>query len=282
MNILYRQRSFSDKFSVVFDWFGKNWKQALKGLVWFVLPICAFQAYFQIAVSSYSFSGSSDMASLKAMSGSMGFYYLMGLLGVLMATSVLFALFKFSFFSHTDLKTLTPATLWAGMKSILGRLLTFGLFMFIFISVFAVIIVLLALASKWTMAITIPLLLFMGYALTPLLPLYLFTDEPLFEAIGHSFRLGKSCWWGFFSTSLVMGILVSMVQMVVALPFYLLMQSGNLFGVSGIGIQVATYVYCLLMLLFNYLMLTLSTLIVVVQYGHSLNKIEGVGEEDVL
>lgn len=285
--MLYRQRTFAEKFSATFEWLGENWKPFFKFLTLLLLPLCLLQGLGQHSLTSLVTVGADGTPAMSTSDWvTAGLTYVAVLVGGFLCNSYLFALVKLSFFDRRDLHSLTFAELWAAMKANMGRLFGGGIFLtFVFVA-FALLFGLLA-AAIGTVAggILLAAAVALVFALLPFFPIFLLTDEPLLEALAHSLRLGFRCWWGFFSVTVVMGILACVLQLFGAVPFYLVLAlkpllfsqatGGTLFAVNAVG-----YLSTVLMLFVSYATSVLGVVVVCVQYGHAAEKVDGVSREE--
>lgn len=288
-NQLYRKRSFSDKFNLAFQWFRDNWKPLLKYQTLLLLPLSLVQAYGLSAMMGMA--QMSNTALNGAMSGgavmSMLLMYLVGFVGAILSFSLVFALLKKSFIDGEELQGIRFSEVWGGMKSNMGRLFLGIIFFSFLLVVVSAIVVGLAVWSEYTLLLTLPALIALCFAFVPFFPLYLLTDEPLLEACSHALRLGFKCWWGFFSTLLVMGLLANVLQGFGAIPFYacifvkMLMasDSAGTFENLTLLMDFLSYLSGVIMCYVAYVLSALTVLISCIQYGHAADKVDGVSAD---
>lgn len=282
MSILYQQRSFSDKFNVAFEWVRQNYKSYLKYVTIFLLPVSLFQAFgvnSMLMLSVNDIQGNADSVD-GGMMLSLGAYYLFSMIGGLLSAALSMSLIERTLIKGGSIQGMTAGEVWQGIKTKLGRLLLGGIVLGILFSIFMVIVAVLAYASLYTLILTIPAMVYLAFAITPFLPIYLFTDEPLFEAVGHGLRLGTKCWGGFAGTLMVMSILMQIVGTFGASPVMIVMAVQAIFGQTATGLAgtVMDFVgyltsvgYCYVI----YVLQILMMLILCIQYGHASDKIDG-------
>ncbi len=105
-----------------------------------------------------------------------------------------------------------------------------------FLFFFAVIlVVLLAVLTPFTLILTIPLLFAFMVPLALMAPIYLFEDISLGEAFAKTFRLGFATWGGVFLILLVMGLIASVLQGIVSIPWYVIYIVKMIFTMSDGG-----------------------------------------------
>jgi hypothetical protein len=129
-------------------------------------------------------------------------------------------------------------------------------------------------------AVSIPLMLFM--------PTYLLEDIPLSSAISKSLRLGFGTWWGTFAIMLVLGFIVSFIQGVFSIPYYIMVVVKSILGMQGngselfdsVGYSFTVYLFGVLQSYATFLLMTIVVVGLALQYGHAAEKIDHVTMED--
>ena len=105
------------------------------------------------------------------------------------------------------------------------------------------------------------------------------------HALKKAFRLGFATWGGIFAVMFVMGLLVSALQTITSLPWYVMALAKTLFTLEGdatgfmgtAGYSFLQYLLSVWMVL-GYLMSSVLMMVALtVQYGHAADKIDGVG-----
>lgn len=156
-------------------------------------------------------------------------------------------------------------------------------FLFIFAVIF---IVLLAVLTPFTLILTIPLLFAFMVPLALMAPIYLFEDISLGEAFAKTFRLGFATWGGVFLILIVMGIIASVLQGIVSIPWYVIYIVKMIFTMSdggatssSVGLNFAQYLFSILMLYGSYLSAIFGIVGLVYQYGHASEVVDSITVE---
>ena len=156
-----------------------------------------------------------------------------------------------------------------------------------FLFFFAVIlVVLLAVLTPFTLILTIPLLFAFMIPLVLMSPIYLFEDISLSEAFAKTFRLGFATWGGIFLILFVMGLIASVLQTIVSIPWYVIYIVKMIFTMSdggatssSVGLNFAQYLFSILMLYGSYLSAIFSIVGLVYQYGHASEVVDSITVE---
>ena len=141
-----------------------------------------------------------------------------------------------------------------------------------FLFIFAVVIVvLLAVLTPFTLILTIPLLFAFMVPLALMAPIYLFEDISLGEAFAKTFR---------------MGLIASVLQGIVSIPWYVIYIVKMVFTMSdggatssSVGLNFAQYLFSILMLYGSYLSAIFSIVGLVYQYGHASEVVDSITVE---
>ena len=114
--------------------------------------------------------------------------------------------------------------------------------------------------TPFTLFLTIPFIIAFSVPLALLAPIYLFEDITLMEAFKKTFRLGFATWGGVFLILIVMGIIASVLQGIVSIPWYVIYIVKMIFTMSdggatssSVGLNFAQYLFSILMLYGSYL-----------------------------
>lgn len=294
---LYKVRNFSEKFDDTFAFVRDNWKVLLKYLTYLILPVSLVQAialngYMETALdmSALSSGKTSDMTNfLMTIGWSYGGLILTSMLGGMLLVSVVYGLITLSENGENKLFDVTfndlkPQLLKNVKRSCLAFVAFFGLSLLV--TVLAV--VLAVTLTPWILlpllfgilAVTIPLMLFM--------PTYLLENISLSSAISKSLRLGFGTWWSTFALILVLSFIVSFIQGVFAIPYYILVVVKTVLGMQGggseffdsVGYSFAVYLFGVLQSFATFLLMTLVAVGLALQYGHAAEKIDHVSMED--
>ncbi len=289
MNTLYRTRTFSEKFSLVFEWMRNEWKPILKYVTLFLLPVSLLQGFGISGVAQLSMAdlytqtnGAYDFSNADAFSiVGMVLYYISSIVGAFVIYGLSLFFVRRNLMDGLTNDSLTAGEVWNGIWSYAPRLILSGIALTVILVVCVVVIAVLGAALPLTFILTIPAFIALCVALLPLLPVYTLTDEGLFSSLKHSVRLGFKCWGGFLGTFLVMGLLTLVIGGFASLPFYIFIMikaivGSNLSGVSAGVVDFFMYLGGVLSLYSYYALNILTVAIVCVQYGHAADKCDGV------
>ena len=288
---LYRVRSFGDKLNDTFAFVNENYRQLLKYLTYFLLPLSLVQA---VAMNGYlgnmmtlSMGGGNGMSSdaLMSMAGSMAFYALVYGVGAFLLVTVVYALMRL----YNRREQRLNGLMWEEMKPEVGLMLRRGLLLVLLGIVVAVLFGLLIFAlvqfSPMMLFLLLPALFVVALPLSLLTPVYLFEERiMLTDALGKSLRLGFRTWGGILAVMLVMTIIASVLQGVVSLPWYIAFIVKSLFGlqqaedsfVNSVGFSFIIYLLGVVQAFGGFLTYSLAYISLAYQYGHAAEKIDGV------
>lgn len=294
--ILYRKRTFSDKFNLAFQWVRDNWRPLLKYVTLLLLPVSLLQGFGQHTMYSELFltldnPGTFSSSDTGYIIGT-GLYYICAIAGGFLAFSLFFALLKLSFIDDKDLSPLTFREVWKAMTQNMGRLFIGGLglsvlcglaicfstFLFAIVALIPVAGIVLSILGFVAMFFALVLLL-------PFFPIYLLTDNDFIGSVQESIHLGWNCYWGFLGTAFVMGILASVLSSLGNAPFFIFavvkgtMLAGAI-SAPTVVIDFLSYVSSVVGTYVSYLASVLTLVIITIQYGHAADKIDGVSTED--
>lgn len=293
---LYKQRTFSEKFNLAFDWLRDNWRPLLKYVTIFLLPISLLQGFGQNSIM-LSTLGELDMEISDpvygmADMGLLGVNYLCALVGAFLSFSLFFALIKLSFIDDKDLHVLTLRQVWTAMTHNMGRLLLGGIVLGIVVClvslvgflVFTALIMIPGIGFLLGICAVIAILCALSILL-PFFPIYILSSEGIFDALQHSVRLGTKCWWGFVSSMIVMLLLMYAVQGFVSVPFIAYFAFKGLFLAgkvtdAGAIVDFLGYLSSVLMTYVGYALSVLTIVIVTIQYGHATDAVDGISAEN--
>lgn len=299
--VLYAKRSFGDKLNVSFDFIKENWKVLLKFVTYFLLPISMIQALSlnglmggALSLSSLTSSGGDSAAWLGA-AGLMffvhyGLYILLAMVGWVLLGALVYGLIKLYQTREERLAGLTfkefkPVLLRNIKRQLIIVVVSFSLTMLA-----CILLVLLGLATVYTLILTIPA--FVAFAMPLLLfsPIYLLEDISCGAALKKTFRLGFATWGGIFLMAIVMGFIANVLQGVTMMPWYIstLVKYFFMLSDTGSGATVSVwysfmlYLLAILQAFGVYLSMIFTVVGMAYQYGHASEKIDAVMvEEDI-
>ena len=292
---LYNERE--ERLNASFDFIKENWKQLFKYSTYLILPICLIQAAnfsglmgSMTDITAMQASGGISDNPLAALGPSFALNYagviFFSCLGALLMTSLIYAMVRL----YNEREERLNGVVFGDIKSLLlrniKRLFLMGIacsFLFIFAVIF---IVLLAVLTPFTLILTIPLLFAFMVPLALMAPIYLFEDISLGEAFAKTFRLGFATWGGVFLILIVMGIIASVLQGIVSIPWYVIYIVKMIFTMSdggatssSVGLNFAQYLFSILMLYGSYLSAIFGIVGLVYQYGHASEVVDSITVE---
>jgi hypothetical protein len=292
--LLYKVRNFSEKFDDTFAFVRENWKVLFKYLTYLILPVSLLQAialngYIETTFSISDANNGDPVSVLQSLGWSYGGMILTSLLGGMLLVSVVYGLITLSGNGENSLAGITADDLKPQLLRNMKRSgLAFVVFFVLSILFIVVVVALAAAMSFWILlpimfaviAFSIPLMLFM--------PVYLLEDIPLLASLSKTLRLGFATWWSTFAIIVVLGIIVSFIQGVFALPFYIMIVAKTILGVQGSGSEFLDSAgYSFIMYLFGvlqsyatFLLMSLMAVGLALQYGHASEKEDHVTMED--
>ena len=285
---LYVQRSFGDKLTAAFNFFGENWKVLLKYCIYLILPICVVQALFMNTfmggyMNLVTNSGSGGLFDSAGVSFwlSYGILIILSMIGSLVMSSLVYALVKIYNDRENRLEDLTFVELKPVLFRCMGRIFLIGLF-FIGISIlYFAVAGILTMATPLTLLLTVPLVIAAVIPLAIFPPIYLFEEIDLWEAFVKALRVGFSTWGGIFGIAFVTGLISNVLYGVASIPWYT-MYIVKMFLTSGtsqevvasMGYSVVNYLFGIIMAFGIYISCIFPILGLVYQYGHSCEKME--------
>lgn len=289
----YRQRSFSEKMNVVFEFIRENWKPLLKYSFYLIMPVCLIQtfaknAFFGTYVNMLTKTSASNSIflsnSMVGFFGHYGVWMLCSLIGSAILSGMIYAMMqtyavrenKLQNITIDDFNDLLVKNTWKYIRLTLALL-----FMLILVSL---LIGLLASITAWSLVITVPILLTVIMVLMLLVPVYIFErDITFFEAIGKAWILGYETFWGMLGLMIVLYLISFVIQTITSLPW-------NMMTIINTGLSVTStstmnqsaafkfmqYIFGLLHSYGTYVSVIIGVIGLAFQYFHAREKIEGV------
>lgn len=303
---LYRTRTFSEKLSDTFAFIRENWRPILKYFFYLMLPasivLAFFMNHFMEMYMSFSMSmnkggafNDSDLVSLLL--------YLPGLiivsgLSYILLGALVFTMVRLYRKREQRLKNLTteevkPELIFCLKRAALLTLAFFGILL-VYILLMGSIV---ALGMVVNMALGFVFLLFVYFVTLVLVvpmslvePVYLLEDDiSVWGALKKGLRLGFKTFGGILAVTFVIGLLASVIQTVTSVPWYIMFVVKTVFltafeensaFVNSFIYTVLQYISCVFECLGMLLSSVITTIGLVIQYGHAADKIDGVGVEE--
>ncbi len=294
---MYAKRPFGEKLNASFDFIKENWKQLFKYSTYLILPVCLLQA----ANFNGLMGGMTDLTAMQAEGSAaanplavFGTAFLLNYagvvffscLGALLLTSLIYAMVRLYNEREERLNGITFSDIKPLLLHNIKRLFIMGVIIgFLFLVAF-ILVVLLAVLTPFTLVLTLPLLFAFMVSLALMPPVYLFEDISFGEAFKKTLRLGFATWGGIFLILIVMGIVASVLQMSVSIPWYVIYFVKMIFSLSdggevtsSIGLNFAQYIFAILMLYGSYLSAIFGIVGLVYQYGHASEVVDSITVE---
>lgn len=302
---IYKTRSFSEKLSDTFAFLRESWRPLLKYFFYLMLPasiVLAFfmnhfmEVYMQITVTAQrsNIFDNPDAAILLLFLP--GLVIVSGLSYILLGALV-FSMVRLYRRRENRLKDLTadevkPELFFCLKRAAVLTLACFGLLLVYLLLAVGIValgmvvntvigFLLLLVVYLFTIALAIPLSL--------VEPVYMLEDDiNVWGALGKGLRLGFNTYGGIIAVMFVIGLLASVVQSFTSAPWYILFVVKTVFltafeqdsgFVNSFVYTILQYLGCVLQCLGMLLSSVITTVGLVVQYGHAADKIDGVGVE---
>ena len=287
---LYRTRTFGEKMSDTFDFVRENWRPMLKYITYLLLPLSLIQAFtmgnFMTGYMTFTTQiSNADMATMLPWLTSMGVTMLLYYLSMMLLCALIYTMMQLYEQRPQRLQGITFAELRPGIINKCIRSLV--------LLVAGIVLMLVAGLIFAPVMIYVPLLLFLVFIVAclalPLFalvqPIYLFEKIGILTAYVKSIRLGWHTWAGIVAVLFVLYIIVSIVQGVVSMPYYIMMtlksvlsmQSSSGAFVSSFEYTAAQYLLGAISFFCGNCLMSLLTIGTAYQYGHACDKVDGVG-----
>lgn len=298
---LYEERTFGEKLSATFDFIKQNFRFWLLSCVYLLLPLSLVQA---IALNGYMggimggdlffMDGTiTDSAPYMAVASYFGYIFFFSV-GSLLLSSLIYAIMRyyrendgnFEGVTLRDLSAQIKTNFWRGF--LVGLLFTGFSLLVILVGVltimleipaFSAIVFVLLLAAA--IAVCVPLSLTM--------PVCMLEDgNTTFGAVKRAFRLGWNTWGGTFLLIFLIGIIVNIIQSVVALPWYIALMVKAVLTVDGSSAEIVqsgwyNFLYYLLAVVQtfgSYLAMSIMMTALGYQYGSAAEKMDSMSVDD--
>lgn len=289
----YMQRPFGEKLNAAFDFIKENWKVMLKYTTYLLLPICLIQALTMNSAVGFilgtSMGGASELMGDTVASFFMGYglNMLLSIIGVLLMTSLAYALIKLYNDREERLVGITFKDLRPLLFRNMGRLFLIGLLLVLLIVVVSLIAGIAFVANGYSLLIILPVLFVVSVALSLWPAVYLFEKISFGDSFSKAFRMGFATWGGVLAVLLIMGIISTILRGVLTLPWYAVIAVKSLFVYSADGVdgamqnasilyKAAAYVLGVILIFGTYLSMIFGIVGLSYQYAHASEKLDGV------
>lgn len=291
----YRQRTFSEKMNVTFEFIRENWKAMLKYSFYLIMPICLVQTFatntfFNVYIQALSNSfGSPQLGnSLGGFLINYGVMLFCILIGSAMMSGMIYAMMQTYATRDNKLQNLTLNDFKEQLVRNAWRILFVALFLiFVYLILMFAAVFLAVTVSRFSLFITMPLVFILLLCMIPLIlviPVYIFERNiQFFDAIKKAWKLGTATLWGMLGLIIVLYFITLVIQTITTMPWYLTLMIGSVFSLSTESMiaqsaifKFITYILGLLQSYGMYLSMSIGIVGLAFQYFHAREKIEGV------
>ncbi|MDR2774365.1 MAG: hypothetical protein LBC19_06425 [Tannerella sp.] len=294
----YRERTFSEKLNVTFDFIRENWKPLLKYTFYLIMPVCLIQTFAMNSFISAGFSsaGSGGASSFGRMAGSSavtffvnyGVILFCSLIGAAIISGMVYAMMQAYATREDGLGHVTLNDFKENLVRNIWKCLRISLFFILICIVITGIAAILAvLVSAVSLFITIPILIIALLLLIPfmmLMPVYIFEHDIRFpDAITKAWKLGTETLWGMLGLFIVLSIVSSVVQTLTTLPWYIVTLFGHVLSLTAESTlnqsaiyKFAVFILGLIQTYGAYAASTVGLIGLAFHYFHAREKAEGV------
>ena len=293
----YRQRSFSEKMNVIFEFIRENWRPLLKYSFYLIMPICLIQTFALNSFFNIYFAALSNTAqlgndlfgsSLVSFFSNYGAFMLCIMIGSGIISGLVYTMMqtyavrenKLQDVMLNEFKDLLVKNTWRYIRLMLAIIVAFILIV-LFMALLATMV------STWSLIVTIPLLLVGVLVLIPLMllfPTYIFERDITFvNAFRKAWKLGVATLGGMLGLVIVLSFISSVIQTITMLPWYVMILVGSVFSLSSestmnqsVSYKFALYIFGLLQSFGMYVSSIIGIIGLAFQYFHAREKVEGV------
>lgn len=300
---IYRTRTFSEKLSDTFNFLRENWRPIMKYFLYLMVPasivLAFFMSHFMEAYMGLTTAAGKSGAFDPTVGRSLLFYtpgyILVGAATYILLGALVFSMVRLYQRREERLRNLTDdevkQELWHCAKrttiltlALMGLAIVYSLLVVGIVALAAAIhVVLSALAIMFVVVATIVLAVLLMLAE----PIYLMEDGiTVWGAISKGVRLGWNTFGGMLAMGFIISLLASVLQSFTSIPFYILFYTKTFFMLSNnstggffesflytVMMYLSTVLECIGMLLSS----IITTVALVIQYGHASDKIDGTG-----
>lgn len=296
---LYLRRTFGEKITDIFAWVRQYWRPLLKFTTIFLLPVSLVQPLGLVsfvgklaAIDSMGLDDGNPVAMLGLSTILLfALTMVMSFVGMMLSMSLCFTMHRLTIVENRDLNAFTVADMWRAMRPGLGKSLALTALYTAFFLLWLGVIGLAALAGIGGLGlgllVTLSMLLFLALlpAVALIAPHYFFSTDSLWHSVSRGFRYGLSTWWGVVSLCFVVMLVANVLQSFASLPFQVTLglniaMLGELPATGSTALAFITFLSGVVMCYVQFLTQSLSYLALTVQYGHAVDKVDGVSVAD--
>ncbi len=258
---LREQRDFGQKFNAVFTFVQQNLKPLFKCVLFMVGPLVLvggiFYGIFYTKVMTASVMGSS-LDEFSNLSNTLLSYLFLGAASLWLQIVVLTYMAEYL----SGNRTITPATVWNRAKGKIGSVIGAAFVMGIMIMIGFILLLVPGVYLAIVLSLAIPVLIF--------------EDKVVFDAIGRCFSLIQGKWWSTFGILSVIGIISGVASSIFTIPFIVMFVISLLMQTGELGVFFMILFSCV-MYLGSYLISTLPVLAIGFQYFNLVERKESTG-----
>lgn len=285
---LYKKRMFGEKLSDALDFVRENWRPLLKYITYLLLPVSVVQTFFMDSFMSGYTSALAGMQHM-ALSEMLPWLSSMGLLVVVQYVGImLLVALTYTMMQLYEQRPRLNGIVWADLKAgVMTKTLRMLVLLFCGFAVALACLAFIMLLTSISPVLMLPgaLILMLASPLLALVtPVYLFEKVSVIGAFSKSLRLGWRTWAGIVGVIFVLYLLVSIVQGVVSMPWYMMLvaknilttQGGSAGFVSSFGYTALQFVLGVVSSFVTNCLMVLPIVGLAYQYGHACDKVDGV------
>ena len=290
----YRQRTFSEKMNVTFEFIRENWKPILKYSFYLLMPVCLA---YSLAMNSFldlymgfiknAPTGNPFDSAVYSIFIYYGVLALCGIIGMAITSGLIFAMMQTYATRENRLRDVTLNDFKDILIKNIWKYVRLTLIFFAAYLVLAFLAVALVFVSAYTLLLTIPailVLIALFVLLLMVLPVYVFEQNiSLSDAFIKAWNFGIATFWGMLGLMIVVSIISSVVQQITALPWNLVVAIGYIFSMASESITNQSVIYKFMVFMFGliqsfgmFLSMTICFIGIAFQYFHAREKVEGI------
>lgn len=279
----YQERTFGDKFTVVFEFIKQNWKPMLRYGIYGILPLCLIAAFSMnttfSSVLAMQQGGYQDDAAV-----SYGMLCLVGMCSFVWIGDIVFSCMQLYNEREDGLEGIVYEDLKPYLKRNAWRLVKCGLLSSLFFILLFSVSIGLSLATESFIFLLFFFIFFVAVIVLWILviPTYIFEDLSVWQAFARGLRLGWNTWGGIFCLGFVLSILGNVAAMIFVMPWEICLVIKSVFVAEGgtstilnsFGYTMFQYLLGVVMWLGQYLLSSVFFVSAAYLYSHAAEQID--------
>ena len=291
----YRQRNFTEKMNVTFEFIRENRKQLLKYSFYLIMPVCLVQSLAMNAFFS-SYNGIKDGiqvsprmedSQLYGFVANYGIWILCMLIGMSIISGMILAMMqtyavredKLENVQLDDFKGLLIRNTWRHIRIMIALII----YMFVVFMLLAMSTTLGTWSTIFSALLTIALVAIL-VPLVMMIPVYIFERDITFgDAIRKAWIFGSKTLGGLIGLMIVLNIIASVIRSVTMMPWYVgaairtfLSTSSDSYVTQSVAYKFGMYLLGLIQAYGMYVASIIGIIGLAFHYFHAREKIEGV------